>query len=201
MNVTIQVMGLKQAQKQLADQGKKVDGVLRGALNSTATKGRTERYVKPMSKLFKSSVLGSRLGNADVRGKLTIKRARRGRMNSRIIPSSSGVRVDDYRRWIFEVLAPTRARLYVYGLRGRKVAAGFVNPASSRQAPLSTRNSKTTARGKTYARKKALSAAIGPSTAYWFKQLTTSQTLRWTSDFLQQEFAKRMQLEIDKGVR
>lgn len=201
MNVTIQVMGLKQAQKQLAKHGKKVDPVLRGALNSTATKSRTERYVKPMSKLFKSSVLGSRLGNADLRGKLTIKRARRGRMNSRIIPSGSGVRVDDYRRWVFEVLAPTRARIYVYGLRGRKVAAGFVNPASSRQAPLSTRSSKTTARGKTYAYKKALSAALGPSTAYWFKQLTTNQTMLWISDFLQQDFAKRMQKEIDKGVR
>ncbi len=201
MNVTIQVMGLKQAQKQLAEHGKKVDPVLRGALNSTATKGRTDRYVKPMSKLFKSSVLGSRLGNADLRGKLTIKRARRGRMNSRIIPSGSGVRVDDYRRWVFEVLAPTRARIYVYGLRGRKVAAGFVNPASSRQAPLSTRSSKTTARGKTYAYKKALSAALGPSTAYWFKQLTTNQTMLWISDFLQQDFAKRMQKEIDKGVR
>ena len=201
MNVTIQVMGLKQAQKQLAAHGKKVDPVLRGALNSSATKSRTERYVKPMSKLFKSSVLGSRLGNADLRGKLTIKRARRGRMNSRIIPSGSGVRVDDYRRWVFEVLAPTRARIYVYGLRGRKVAAGFVNPASSRQAPLSTRSSKTTARGKTYAYKKALSAALGPSTAYWFKQLTTNQTMLWISDVLQQDFAKRMQKEIDKGVR
>lgn len=201
MNVTIKVLGLKQAQKQLDAQAKKVDPVLRGALNSTATKGRTERYIKPMSKLFKSSVLGARLGNADVRGKLTIKRARRGRMNSRIIPSGSGVRVDDYRRWVFEVLGPTRARLYIYGLRGRKIAAGFVNPASSRQAPLSTRSSKTTARGKTYAYKKALSAALGPSTAYWFKQLTTTQTIKWTADFLQEEFAKRLQKEIDKGPK
>ena len=201
MNVTIKVLGLKQAQKQLEAQAKKVDPVLRGALNSTATKGRTERYIKPMSKLFKSSVLGSRLGNADVRGKLAIKRARKGRMNSRIIPSSSGVRVDDYRRWIFEVLAPTRARIYVYGLRGRKVAAGFVNPASTRQAPLRTRGSKITARGKTYATKKALSAAIGPSTAYWFKQLTTTQTIKWTADFLQEEFAKRMQKELNKGPK
>ena len=198
MNVTIRVMGLKQAQKQLEAQAKKVDPVLRGALNSTATKGRTERYVKPMRKLFKSSVLGARLGNADLRGKITIKRARRGRMNSRIIPSSSGVRVDDYRRWVFEVLTPTRARIHVYGLRGRKVAAGFVNPASSRQAPLRTKSSKTTARGKTRTYKKALSAAIGPSAAYWFKQLTTQQTIRWHSDFLQQDFARRFEKESAK---
>jgi hypothetical protein len=201
MGVTIRVLGLKQAQKQLEAQAKKVDPVLRGALNSTATKGRTERYIKPMSKLFKSSVLGSRLGSADVRGKLTIKRARKGRMNSRIIPSSSSVRIDDYRRWVFEVLAPTRARVYVYGLRGRKVAAGFVNPASARAAPFRTRGSRTSARGKTYTTKKALSAALGPSAAYWFKQLTTTQTIKWTTDFLQEEFAKRMQKELDKGPK
>lgn len=201
MNVTVKVLGLKQAQKQLEAQAKKIDPVLRGALNTTATKGRTERYIKPMSKLFKSSVLGARLGNADVRGKLTIKRAKKGRMNSRIIPSSSSVRVDDYRRWVFEVLAPTRARIYVYGLRGRKVAAGFVNPASSRQAPLRTRGSRTSARGKAYTIKKALSAALGPSAAYWFKRLTTTQTIKWTNDFLQEEFAKRMQKELDKGPK
>lgn len=201
MQVSVKFVGRELAQARLAAIGRKLDPVLRGALNTAATKGRTERYVKPMSKLLKSSVLGSRLGNADLRGRLTVKRARRGRMNSRIIPSSSGVRVDDYRRWVFEVLAPTRARIYVYGLRGRKVAAGFVNPASSRQAPLSTRSSKTTARGKTYAYSKALSAAIGPSTAYWFKQLSGSDTVRWVNIFLQQEFEKRMRKEIAKGAR
>lgn len=199
MKVTVRVMGLKQAQKQLEDQAKKVDPVLRGALNTTAAKVRTERYVKLMRGIFKSSVLGRSLSSADLRGKIRLKRARRGLMNSRIIPSGSGVRVDDYRRWIFEVLAPTRARVYVYGLRGRKVAAGFVNPASNAQKPLRTRSSKTTARGKTYAYKKALGAAIGPSTAYWFKQLTTSQTLRWTTDFLQEEFAKRLTKELAKA--
>lgn len=198
MKVTIQVMGIREAHKKLEAQGKKVDPVLRGSLNTTATKTRAQRYVKPMKRLFKSSVLGARLGGADLRGKLTIKRARRGRMNSRIIPSGSGVRVDDYRRWVFEAIDPTRARIHVYGLRGRKVAAGFVNPSSAQQAPLSTRSSKTTARGKTYAYKRALQAARGPSTAYWFKQLTTSQTLKWVSDFLQVEFEKRMVKEIAK---
>ncbi len=201
MNVTIKVLGLKEAERQLQAQAKKVDPVLRGALNSTGTKTRTQRYTKPMEKLFKSSLLGRKLAGEDLRGKLKLKRARRGMMNARIIPSASGVRVDDYRRWAFEALTPTRARIYVFGLRGRKVAAGFVYPSSSRQAPLRTRNSKTTARGKTYATKKALSAAIGPSTAYWFKQLTTTQTIKFTTDFLQAEFAKRLQEEIDKGPR
>jgi hypothetical protein len=199
--MSVRVVGLDLAVARLAAVQRGVDPVLRGALNTTATKSRSERYIKPMGRLFKASVLGSRLGGADLRGKLVIKRARRGRMNSRVIPSGSGVRVDDYRRWVFEVLTPTRARIHVYGLGGRKVAAGFVNPASSKQAPLSTRSSKTTARGKTYAYKKALSAAMGPSTAYWFKQLSSSATIRWTNTFLQQEFERRIRLEIAKYSR
>lgn len=192
MNVTIQVMGLKQAQKQLADQGKKVDPVLRGALNTTATKSRAERFVKPLAKTMKAQ---------RVRAGLKIKRARRGRMDSRIIPSSSGVLVVNYRTWGYDVIDATRARVWVRGPAGKKVAAGFVNPSSSQKLPLSTRSSKTTARGKTYAYKRALQLARGPSTAFWFKRLMTTQTIAWISDFLQQDFAKRMQKEIDKGVR
>lgn len=192
MNVTIQVMGLKQAQRQLEGLGKKVDPVLRGALNTTATKTRSERFVKPLTQTIRPQ---------RVRAALKVKRARRGRMDARIIPSSSGVLVANYRTWGFDVIDATRARIWVRGPRGRKIAAGFVNPSSSQKLPLSTRSSKTTARGKTYAYKRALQLARGPSTAYWFKQLATTQTIKWTSDYLQAEFAKRLQKEIDKGPR
>lgn len=192
MNVTIQVMGLKQAQRQLEGIGKKVDPVLRGALNTTATKSRTERYVKPLAKSIKPQ---------RVRAALKIKRARRGRMDSRIIPSSSGVLVVNYRSWGYDVIDATRARIWVRGPAGRKVAAGFVNPSSAQKLPLSTRSSKTTARGKTYAYKRALQLARGPSTAFWFKQLTNSQTMAWVSDYLQKEFAARLDKEIKKGAR
>ena len=189
----IKVIGLEHAMRQLEQASKKVDPVLRGALNSTATKSRAQRYVKPLYGTFKSSVLGSRLEGADLRGKITVKRAKKGRMNSRLIPSSSGVRVDDYRRWFFEQITPTRGRIYVYGLRGKKVAAGFVNPSSIRQAALSTRNGKKTPAGRP-----RLGPAIGPSAAYWFKQLTTNQTIRWVNAYLQQEFAKRMRKELSR---
>lgn len=201
MQVTVKVMGLKQAQRQLDDQAKKVDPVLRGALNSTATKGRTERFVKPIRPLFKTAGKGGRLGGSGLRGSLIIKRARKGRMNSRIIPSSSGVRIDDYRRWSYEVITPTRARIYVTGLRGRKVAAGFVNPASAGRRPWRTASVKRTVAGRVYGYKKALVAALGPSTAYWFKQLNTTQTIKWISDFLQEDFTKRMTKEIAKGPK
>lgn len=194
MELSVRVVGLEQARAQLLAAGKKVDPVLRGALNTTATKSRTERYMKPMGALFKASVLGARLGNTDLRGKLAIKRAKRGRMNSRIIPSSSGVRVDDYRRWVYEILSPTRARIYVYGLGGRKVAAGFVNPASARQSPLSTRGGRTTAS----ANREILRAALGPSAAFWFRKLSGSGTIAWVNAYLQQEFRKRMNRELSK---
>ena len=142
MQVKLKLNGVEQAMRQLQDAGKKIDPVLRGALNTTATKSRTQRYIKPLTGTFKSSVLGSRLEGADLRGKIAVKRAKAGRMNSRLIPSSSGVLVDDYRRWVFEAITPTRGRIYVYGLRGQKVAAGFVNPSSVRQAALSTRSGK-----------------------------------------------------------
>ena len=192
MNVTVKLLGLKEAERQLQAQAKKVDPVLRGALNTTATKTRTERFVKPLTQTIRPQ---------RVRAALKVKRARRGRMDARIIPSSSGVLVVNYRTWGFDVIDATRARIWVRGPRGRKIAAGFVNPSSNQKLPLSTRSSKTTARGKTYAYKRALQLARGPSTAYWFKQLATTQTIKWTSDYLQAEFAKRLQKEIDKGPR
>jgi hypothetical protein len=190
MNVTIKVLGLESAEKQLKAQAKKVDPVLRGALNTTATKTRAERFVKPLAQTIAAK---------RVRGALKVKRARRGRMDARIIPSSSSVLVAYYRSWGFDAIDATRARIWVRGPTGKKIAAGFVNPSSSKKLPLSTRSSKTTARGKTYNYRQALQLARGPSTAFFFKQLAGAQTIKWTNDFLQEEFAKRMQKELNKG--
>ncbi|GMQ53505.1 hypothetical protein [Halopseudomonas aestusnigri] len=190
MKLGVKLQGTSFARAQLATVNRKVDPVLRGALNTTATKTRTQDYVKPIGPILKSSLLGRQLSGADTRGKIRIKRARRGMMNARVIPSSSGIRVDDYKRWVFEALSATRGRVYVYGLRGQKLAAGFVNPSSNRQTPLSTRIK----RGK-------ISAALGPSIAYWFKQLSTPQMQRRTNAFLQREFERRLRAEIAKGIR
>jgi hypothetical protein len=192
MNVTIKVIGLEAAEKQLRAQAKKVDPVLRGALNTTATKTRAERFVKPLAQTIAAK---------RVRGALKVKRARRGRMDARIIPSSSSVLVAYYRSWGFDAIDATRARIWVRGPTGKKIAAGFVNPSSSKKLPLSTRSSKTTARGKNYNYRQALQLARGPSTAFFFKQLAGAQTIKWTNDFLQEEFAKRMQKELNKGPR
>jgi len=83
------------------------------------------------------------------------------------------------------------------GLNGKKIAAGFVNPSSVGRKPLITRTSKR-GRSRTYTYNKKLQEAMGPSAAYWFKQLAGPATLNWTSAFLQKEFQRRIEIELRK---
>lgn len=186
MQVNVKIHGLEMAKARLAEVGRNVDPVLRGALNTTATKARTTRYVNP---------LRSSLPTGFSRRAMRLKRARGALTNARIIPSSSGVPVTRYLGWGYSKISATRARIWVRGLNGHKVAAGFVNPSSFSRMPWSTR---IRVRG---APKGFLSPALGPSVAYWFKQLTDTQTIRWTNTFLQQEFEKRIRREVAKGAR
>lgn len=179
MQVNVKLKGVESAKRELARQAKKIDPALRGALNTTATKTRTERFVKPLSK----TLAGKR-----VRSGMKIKRARRGMMNSRIIPSSAGVPVVMYRNWgMTDPISPTRARIWVAGPSGRKIAAGFINPASKNRLPLSTRGKGA-----------GLHLADGPSLAYWFKDLAGSATMAWANQFLKEEFERRAQKELNK---
>lgn len=187
MQIALKVYGVDMAKARLAAVGRKVDPVLRGALNTTATKTRTDRYVKPMQ---------GALDKQFVRQGMRIKRARRGMMNSRIIPSSSGVPVTRYRSWFFEWISPTRARLWVRGPLGRKLAAGFVNPSSAAQQPWRTKRTRIRVTDQNF-----LMPALGPSVAYWFRKFSTTKTINWTNTFLQQEFEKRLRKEIAKGAR
>ena len=88
MQIKVKVVGIEQAQARLAAQQKKIDPVLRGALNTTATKSRAERYVKPLAKT---------IAPKRTRAAMKIKRARRGMMNSRVIPSGASVPAIDYK--------------------------------------------------------------------------------------------------------
>ena len=188
MQIKVRLIGLEQAQARLAAQQKKIDPVLRGALNTTATKSRAERYVKPLAKT---------IAPKRTRAAMKIKRARRGMMNSRVIPSGASVPVIDYKTWGYDVIDATRARIWVRGPNGRKTAAGFVNPSSKHKLPLQTRSSKTVG-AKTYEYKRLLQIAGGLSVAYWFRDLTTAQTVRWVNAYLHGEFNKRMIKELNK---
>lgn len=186
MQVNVKLKGVNSAKLKLALQAKKIDPVLRGALNTTATKTRTERFVKPLSK----TLAGKR-----VRSGMKIKRARRGMMNSRIIPSSAGVPVVMYKNWgMSDPISPTRARIWVAGPNGHKTAAGFINPASASKLPLATHSK----RGKYRYDYQNLQLAHGPSLAYWFKDLVGPATIAWTNQFLKEEFERRAQKELNK---
>lgn len=183
--LTLRIIGLEQAQARLAAAGRQIVPVLRGALNTTAAKSRTERFVKPMAK----SISGKRLRSA-----LKVKRANSRRLESRVIPSSSGVSVLHYKNWGAEPIDKTRARIWVRSPTGRKVAAGFINPSSLHKLPLAAR--RISGGGRAYNYSRGLIPAMGPSTAYWFKQLANAGTIRWTNAFLQQEFESRIRKEL-----
>lgn len=187
MQVTLKVSGVEMAKARLAAVNRAVDPVLRGALNTTATSTRRERYNKPLR-----GTLPSRLSNDSMR----IKRARRGMMNSRVIPSSSGVPVTRYASWGYDPIDKTRARLWVRGPNGRKIAAGFVNPSSAAKQPWRTKRTRIRVTDQN-----TLNPALGPSVAYWFRKLSGKQTTVWVNAFLQREFEKRLQREIAKGAR
>lgn len=195
VNMNVRLVGRELAQARLAAIGRSVEPVARGAVNTTATRSRAERYVKPLA----GTIAAPRLRRA-----LRVKRANSRRMDARIIPSSSGVLVVNYRQWGFDVIDATRARIWVAGPSGKKIAAGFVNPSSRQRLPLSTRSGKTVQKAagqRTYAYQRALQLAQGPSVAYWFRQFTDAGTIRWTNIFLQQEFERRIRREIAKYSR
>jgi len=180
MEVSVKLKGFEDAKRRLAASSRKIDPVMRGALNTTVSQTRKQRYVQPMSR----SIKGKRLNAA-----LKIKRANSRNMNARIIPSSSGILVLNYKTWGMDKIDATRARIWVIGSNGKKVAAGFINPSSSKKLPWSTRGKK--ARG-------GLRTAIGPSAAYWFKQLSRGNTIQWINAFLEREFARRVTKELNK---
>lgn len=186
MQVNVKIHGLEMAKARLAEVNRQIEPVLRGAQNTTATKVRTERYVKPMGRVF--------YDKAFLRRRMIVKRAGRRRTDARVIPSSSGIPIIQWPGWKYSVITPTRGRIFIRTLKGRKLAAGFVNPSGRKGLPLRTRGFKG-------ANGKSLKPALGPSVAYFFKQLTDSQTIRWTNGFLQQEFERRIKREVAKGAR
>lgn len=200
MRLAVSLQGEQQARARLEGIKNGFERVLRGALNTTATEARKTLYVQPLAVAFKG---------ASVRKRLVIKRARSRRLNARIIPSSSGVEVIQYKRWGFDPISPTRARVWVMGPGGRKIAAGFVNPAGDKRQPLSTRSSRARSVGPgarnpqvtSYTYRRALQNAQGPSVAYWFRQLTTPKAVRWVNAFLQQELERRIRRELIRTGR
>jgi len=97
---------------------------------------------------------------------------------ARVNFSGAGILVKDYshRHRVVGGAGGTRAQILVDWVGGTKVAAGFINARGQRKAALSTRNSKTTKRGKTYTyRQGKLMDAMGPSLATLYQALPDGQ--------------------------
>ncbi|MDU4255816.1 hypothetical protein [Pseudomonas sp.] len=187
---SVRLVGQERARAQLAARARSVDPVIRGAVNATATAARRERYTRKM--------MGTFLSRQFLNSRMKIKRANSKRLNARVIPSSSSVMVLNYKTWGFDPIDATRAVIWVRGLNGKKVAAGFVNPSSRGRLPWATRSERA-GRSKNYRYEwSQRRLAMGPSVAHWFRQLTDAATINWTNAFLQQEFERRMRREIAK---
>lgn len=204
LKIELRPVAFDAAKRQLASIGRQIEPVLRGALDTTASDTRQRRYTPIIAKMFK--------GRSWVNKRIVIKRVntRKGRFDARLIPSSAGVYVTEYKRWGYQAIDATRARILVGSFKGHKVAAGFVNPSSFARQPLAARSSVTRMvkrRGGqfTYSygagTQSGLMPAMGPSVAWFFKQLTTVTTVRWVNKRLEQEFQRRMRRELLKYSR
>lgn len=190
MHVSVKLSGKTQLLAFLDGQAKKIEPTLIKSLNATGTRARTNIYVQPLKRSLKA---------AKVRKSIRIWRANRRRIVTRLVPVSASVPVAHYVTWGYENAGhPTRARIWVQGPDGKKVAAGFVNPLSQHKLALSTRTTRQR-RGK-IARHDytTLQPAEGPSVAYWFKGLTTPSMQRWTGVYLRKEFERRMRQELKR---
>lgn len=190
MEMRVGIKGVDAAIRELERKQKRVTPILRGTLNSTATKTRTERFVKPLSRY---------LAAKNTRSAIRHRRADRRELVARLVPSGKSVPVANYKQWGFENAGhPTRARIWVMGPKGRKTAAGFVNPASKHQLPLATWFTRQKKGQVTRHSRKSLQPAPGLSVAYWFKGLMTPSTLVWTQRFMQKELMRRIEKELNK---
>ena len=200
LRIGVRPVAFDAARRQLEAIGRQIEPVLRGTLDTTATEARQRRYTPHIAPMFR--------GRSWVNKRIVIKRvnARKGRFDARLIPSSAGVYVTEYKRWGYQAIDKTRARILVGSFKGHKVAAGFVNPASFARQPLATRSSvnrnvKKRGGAFTYSYGTGLMPAIGPSVAWFFKQLTSVTTMRWINRRLEQEFQRRVRRELLKYSR
>ena len=201
MKLSLTAHDVQQARQDLAKLNRRVEPVIRGTLNTTVTNTRKAEVMPDLSRIIAG-------GRRELNRRLIIKRAGSKRTNARLIPSSSGVEVEQYKRWGFGAVDPTRGVIWVQGVTGRKIAAGFVNPKGSKRAPLRTHSSRAARVAKLggamrdyrYSTAKP-EAALGPSVAYWFHILMTGSRLRRIQNFMLAEFDRRLAAEIAKGIR
>lgn len=147
--------------------GTRGDGIARSAATTAARTLRASYLVGALSR-------ESGIKQSVVLRNMVAKPADKKYPAARVNFSGAGILVKDYsyRQRVVGGAGGTRAQILVDWVGGTKVAAGFINARSQRKAALSTRNSKTTRRGKTYTyRQGKLMDAMGPSLATLYQAL------------------------------
>lgn len=167
--------------------------IQRGVVNSI---NRTATFVRQT--LVKRGTQATGIKGKTLRAKHRIRRARTDRrtpddyLAARVIPSSAGIPVPEY-RWRHTPTGshPTRHRIQVAWPGGWKTAAGFVNPYGQYRAPLTTRL-------YAYRGDRSMYLAVAPSAAALFKVIADASLNSAAAARVQQEFQKE---EIKLGMR
>lgn len=119
-----------------------------------------------------------------------------------ITPSSSGIPARSYKHRADPINgSKVRARIFVAWWRGEKIAAGFINPSSTRKLPLATRSvaerSSRSGRTKTYRYDyKVPRGAQGPSAAALFQVAVDDSVMTQVDDRLAFEFNNDLDKEL-----
>ncbi|WP_339079629.1 hypothetical protein [Pseudomonas sp. TMP9] len=171
-------------------------------INST---NRTARWVKRVL-LVEPFTKATGVRRVIFNDRLRLDLANTGRPEASIVPSSATIPARSYRHRASPVGgSKTNARVLVDWWRGEKVAAGFINPSSTRKLPLATRSvrernvhAKTKLPHITQYRYdyRAPEDANGPSAAALFRVAVDDSTREQAADRLAFEF----NLDLDKEL-
>lgn len=179
MSTQITVKGLDEVLAILKPLPRELSRAAINTLNKGATAAR-KLIVDP-------AVQATGMRRAALNGQIPIQRATSRFLVSRVRPKSSGIPVPEY-KWqhVATGKGPTRHRILVGWPGGEKVAAGFVNPFGSYQAPISTR--RYAYRGDTT----TMTVALAPSAAALRKVLYRMPEEKTTQNFLMTEIEAQL---------
>lgn len=156
--------------------------------------------VEPISKAtgIRKTILADRI---------SLRQASTGLPVARIVPSSHGIPARCYRHRAEPVdSSGVRARILVDWIEGEKVAAGFINPASTRRLPLATRsvrerNLKKPAKHNPHIKQYRYNYvvpqdAMGPSAAALFRAIDGPGLRTQAADKVVEEFSLGLDKEL-----
>lgn len=171
---SVRVEGAQAIIERLGAYPNEIKKAARTSLNRQATATRKKDIVEPLMQ-------DTKIARAVLNKRLPIDRANQT-LIAKIKANQGGIPVPAYTTWAHEPTGkhPTRHRITVGWPGGeRKVAAGFVNPFGTYQAPLTTRLKGV-----------PLGVALGPSVAAMRKAVYADAEMQKTSRELAERFAE-----------